>query len=95
MTAGKKPNDISSIVLVTSKRAYFKSDAVLRIAAKLDGKTPLLPLAGNLGQVVPGFVRNTVYDFVANNRYRFGETDQCRMDFDNEFGGRFISEKDM
>ena len=90
--SGKKPNDISSIVLVTPEDAYFKSDAVLRIAAKLNGN-PLLPLAGNLGFGVPGFVRNIVYDFVARNRYRFGEADQCRMDFDNEFGSRFISDE--
>jgi predicted DCC family thiol-disulfide oxidoreductase YuxK len=90
--AGKKPNDISSIVLVTPNEAYFKSDAVIRIAAKLEGN-PLLPLMGTLGPFVPRFVRNTVYDFVAKNRYRFGEADQCRMDFDNEYGSRFVSDK--
>lgn len=90
--AGKKPNDISSIVLVTPNEAYFKSDAVIRIAAKLEGN-PLLPLMGTLGPFVPRFVRNTVYDFVARNRYRFGEADQCRMDFDNEYGSRFVSDK--
>lgn len=89
--SGKSADDISSIVLVTRDKAYFKSDAVLRIAAKLDGN-PILPLAGNLGPIVPGFIRNRVYDVVANNRYRFGQSEQCRLDFDNEFGGRFVSD---
>mmetsp|Transcript_16508 Transcript_16508/g.31276 ORF Transcript_16508/g.31276 Transcript_16508/m.31276 type:complete len:237 (+) Transcript_16508:125-835(+) len=90
--AGKKPDDISSIVLVTPSEAYFKSDAVLRISAKLQGN-PLLPFMGSVGPFVPRFVRNIVYDFVADNRYRFGEADQCRMDFDNEYGNRFVSDK--
>ena len=90
--SGKEPDDISSIVLVTPTQAYFKSDAVLRIASKLD-RNPLLPLAGNLGRVVPGFVRNRVYDFVAANRYRFGEADECRLDLDNEFGSRFVTDE--
>jgi len=89
---GKKADDISSIVLVTPKKAYFKSDAVLRIAAKLDGN-PILPLAGYFGPIVPGFIRNRVYDVVADNRYRFGQTDQCRLDFDDEFGGRFVADE--
>ena len=57
----------------------------------LDGN-PFLSWAGNLGPLVPRFMRNVVYDFVADNRYRFGEADQCRMDFDNEFGSRFVSD---
>jgi predicted DCC family thiol-disulfide oxidoreductase YuxK len=91
--AGKKPTDTSSIVLITPTEAYFKSDAVLRIAAKLDGN-PLLPLAGSLGPLlVPRFLRNVVYDFVASNRYRFGEAEQCRLDFDNDFGSRFVPDE--
>ena len=88
MRSCKKPDDISSIILVTPRTAYFKSDAVLCIARGLDGK--LLAFAGTLGPIVPKIFRNTVYDFVANNRYRFSEVDQCRLDFDNEFEGRFV-----
>ena len=90
LRSGKKPDDISSIVLVTEDEAYFKSDAVLRIASKLDGN-PVLPVVGKVGRIVPSFMRNTVYDFVATNRYRFGEADQCRLDF-GEFDDRFVEE---
>lgn len=91
LRSGKKASDISSIVLVTTKTSYFKSDAVLRIARGLN-TNPALPLIGTLGPIAPKFLRNIVYDFVADNRYRFGESDQCRMDFDNEFGDRFVSD---
>lgn len=90
LRSGKKPNDISSIVLVTEDKSYFKSDAVLRIARKLDGNA-LLPLMGFFGFLAPGFARNVVYDVVADNRYRFGQSDSCRID-DGEFFDRFISD---
>ena len=89
--AGKRSDDTSSIVLVTPNTTYFKSDAVIRIAGNLGGN-PVLPVIGTFGPFVPGFLRNTIYNFVAVNRHRFGEADQCRMDFDNEFGSRFISD---
>lgn len=91
--SGKEENDISSIVLVTADTAYFKSDAVLRIAQKLDGSVAL-PIAGTVGQFVPNFVRNKVYDLVANNRYRFGEADSCRVDGE-EFDNRFVSDPEL
>lgn len=84
--AGKKPNDISSIVLVTPTDTYFKSDAVVRIARKLDSPAAFI---GFLGPVVPVFLKNVVYDFVAVNRYKFGEADQCRL-WDDNFDDRFI-----
>ena len=86
--AGKRRDDISSIVLCETNKTYFKSDAVLRIARKLDGSIAAL---GYLGPVVPKFARNMVYDLVANNRYLFGEADQCRLDSD-EFNNRFVSD---
>jgi len=92
MRSGKDPDDISSIVLVTSKQAYFKSEAVLRIASKLEGKNPLLPVIGTIGRfAVPSFMRDSIYEIVANNRYRFGEADQCRLE-DDRFFDRFIAD---
>lgn len=42
--AGRRPDDISSIVLVERDRAYVKSEAVLRIASKLGNPFPFLVL---------------------------------------------------
>jgi predicted DCC family thiol-disulfide oxidoreductase YuxK len=73
---------------VTEESSYFKSDAVLRISKELDGNKAL-PVIGRIGPFFPKFLRNKVYDVVADNRYRFGESDSCRLDGE-EFDGRFV-----
>jgi predicted DCC family thiol-disulfide oxidoreductase YuxK len=64
----------SSIVLVEEGRCYLKSDAVLRILAGLSGLWPALALF----RVVPRCLRDAVYDWIAENRYRwFGQRTEC------------------
>ncbi|MFC2115263.1 thiol-disulfide oxidoreductase DCC family protein [Bacteroidota bacterium] len=63
-----------SIVLIKDRKIYQKSDAALRIAAKLRGLWPLL--SGFF--VFPRAFRDMIYDMIARNRYRFyGTRDQC------------------
>jgi predicted DCC family thiol-disulfide oxidoreductase YuxK len=110
LSAGKRHDDLSTIVLIepcsskggsdsttttTTTQAYFKSDAVLKIAKGLDD--PLFSTVGAIGSyIVPKFIRNQIYQFVANNRYRFGEIvndgsySSCRLDKYEEFEDRFI-----
>lgn len=65
-----------SIALVEDGRLYFRSEAALRIAARLDGAWPLLKIF----LAVPAPLRDVVYDWVARNRYRwFGTRDTCRL----------------
>jgi predicted DCC family thiol-disulfide oxidoreductase YuxK len=53
---------------------------------------PLLPIAGVVGPLVPGFLRDAVYDLVANNRYELlGMKDECRLS-DDRFDDRFVGE---
>jgi len=59
--AGRKPGDLSSVVLVEPGQAYVKSEAVLRIGRRLN--TPFYVL-GSLGLPVPSFVRDAAYDMV-------------------------------
>lgn len=93
---GRKADDISSIVLVTKDGAFIKSDAVLKITEEL---TPLslLPLkpAAVLGRlVVPKFLRDVIYDGVADNRYQLmGKRNECRFDSDGEFENRFVNDE--
>ena len=69
--------------------AYIKSDAVLRIATYLEN--PLLPLAGAIGPLFPRFIRDNVYDVVADNRYEIlGMKDECRLG-DDRFDERFVA----
>lgn len=92
---GRKADDISSIVLVTREGAFIKSDAILKITEEL---TPLslLPLkpAAVLGRyVVPKFLRDIIYDGVADNRYDLmGKRNECRFDSDGEFEDRFVDD---
>lgn len=57
-------------------RLFLKSDAVLATVGFLPAPWPLLRVL----RVVPRFVRNAVYDWVARNRYRlFGRRETCRL----------------
>lgn len=78
--------DFDSVILLKGGKVFHKSDAALEIALDLGGLWPLL-----YGfKIVPRFVRNAVYDFVARNRYRwFGRLDACRLPTP-ELRGRFL-----
>lgn len=91
INAGQSPTDNSKIVLVVSPdETYFSSDAVARICQDLDA--PALRWFGNLGRFTPNWIRESIYQFVSKNRYRFGENDSCRLDFDGTLTSRFISD---
>ncbi|MEE3243731.1 MAG: DCC1-like thiol-disulfide oxidoreductase family protein, partial [Bacteroidota bacterium] len=53
-----------------------KSSAALRIAKNLNQGYPLL-----FGfMIIPTFIRNGVYDFIAANRYKwFGKKESCML----------------
>lgn len=66
----------TSIVLKDETGVYNKSTAVLRIAAKLGGILRWV----RVFELVPRFIRDGVYDFVAQNRYKwFGKKETCRL----------------
>ncbi len=65
-----------SIVLLDADGVHVRSDAALRIAARLGMPWSLLSLA----RIVPRVLRDAVYDFIARNRYRwFGRRDVCML----------------
>lgn len=69
----KKPIS-DSILLIQEDEIYQKSSAALRIAKQLNGLFPLLYIF----MIVPKFIRDWVYDWVARNRYRwFGKEESC------------------
>ncbi|PHQ29165.1 thiol-disulfide oxidoreductase DCC family protein [Leeuwenhoekiella nanhaiensis] len=70
------PKETASIVLIEPERVSVKSSAALRIAKYLDRGYPLL--YGFM--IIPGFIRNAVYDFIAANRYKwFGKKNSCMI----------------
>jgi predicted DCC family thiol-disulfide oxidoreductase YuxK len=69
-------SDLGTVILLENGTVYAKSTAALRIARKLDGLWPILYVL----IIIPPFLRNFIYDFIARNRYKwFGKLDTCRI----------------
>lgn len=85
--SNRSPDDISSIVLVDENISYIKSEAILRIALKLNIPFPIL---ASLGLLFPISFRDLTYDTIADNRYNFfGKSNECRLN-DGRFTERFL-----
>lgn len=81
------PTDTDSFVLVTSKQAYVKSTAALKVVRHLTGLWKILYVF----ILVPRPLRNFVYDVIAKNRYRwFGRKESCDLPTP-EMRRRFLS----
>lgn len=69
-----KPAQLDSIIMLEGGKLYKRSTAALRVARKLNGLWPLL--YGFI--IVPRFIRDGVYNFIAKNRYKwFGKQESC------------------
>jgi predicted DCC family thiol-disulfide oxidoreductase YuxK len=77
---------LQSIVLKDDDKIKTKSSAVLTIAKSLSGLWPALFIF----IIIPKFLRDWVYDFIARNRYKwFGKKDQCMIP-STELKSRFL-----
>lgn len=73
---GAVPEGTDSIILFKGGRVYTRSAAILRIVSGLRAPWPLLTVL----RVIPTFIRDFIYDWVATNRYRwFGRRDECMI----------------
>ena len=68
---------IDSIILYNpEKGVFYKSTAALKVASELTFPTNLL----SVFLIIPNFIRNWVYDFIAKNRYKwYGKKDACMI----------------
>lgn len=65
-----------SVLLIENGRVWQKSSASLRIARRLSGGWPMFYAF----IVIPRFLRDPVYNWIARNRYRwFGRDDVCML----------------
>jgi predicted DCC family thiol-disulfide oxidoreductase YuxK len=65
-----------SFVFYENGKAAYRSTAALKMFSKLGGAWSLLYAF----MIVPPFIRNGVYDFIARNRYKwFGQFDSCKI----------------
>ncbi|MEO6302166.1 MAG: DUF393 domain-containing protein [Bacteroidia bacterium] len=77
----------NSILLIEKNKIYYKSTAALRISKKLNSGYSLLYVF----IVVPVFIRNAIYNYVAKNRYKwFGKREVCMLP-SAEIRSKFIS----
>lgn len=66
--------ELDSFIMLENGKIYQRSTAALRVAKKLNGLWPLL--YGFI--IVPCFIRDAVYNYVAKNRYKwFGKEESC------------------
>lgn len=82
---------LDSIILLEDGVIYYKSTAALRIARHLSGLWPVFyPLI-----IVPKVLRDSVYDWIGTNRYKwFGKKNTCRLPTPEE-KAKFLSEDDV
>jgi len=67
---------VDSVVLIKEDMYYIESDAALEICRHLSSGWKLLAIL----KVIPSFIRDPLYRFVARNRYRwFGKQDSCML----------------
>ncbi len=85
---GINTSEIDSIILIEPQIAYYtKSDAALIIAKSLSGGWSFLGIFMGL----PKGLRDTIYDWVARNRYQwFGKKDQCMIPTEAD-KGKFLN----
>jgi predicted DCC family thiol-disulfide oxidoreductase YuxK len=68
--------DFDSFVLIDEGKVYKKSTASLRVMNKL----PWYWKEAQILRIVPAFLRDAIYDFIAKNRYKwFGRKEQCMV----------------
>ena len=68
---------IDSIILVESDTKYYiKSTAALKILKQFNGIWKLFQICW----IIPSFIRNSLYNYIAKNRYSwFGKKDNCMI----------------
>jgi len=82
-----KNSDFDSIIFIENGEIYQKSTAILKISTYLSGLWKL-----NYGFIIiPKFIRDAIYSFIAKNRYKwFGKKDVCMIPT-KELKIRFLS----
>ena len=85
---GLDPVSYETYVLLQEGKAYFRSEASIRI---LDGLGGAWSLFATLARFVPASLRDALYDVIARNRLRwFGTREQCYLPGPSQ-ADRFLS----
>ncbi|MEZ5058885.1 MAG: thiol-disulfide oxidoreductase DCC family protein [Saprospiraceae bacterium] len=83
---GLEKENLETVILIDGEKAYKKSTAALEVTRRLGGFWALFYVF----RLIPPFLRDGIYTWVANNRYKwFGKKDQCMIP-SPELKNRFI-----
>lgn len=75
------------IIVLSKRKVYTKSNAIVRILRDLGGFWSIFLIL----IIVPGVIRNKIYNIIAKNRYAwFGKMDSCMIPSEKD-KERFIS----
>jgi len=87
-TVSEPTRSLESIVLIKNQRVFRKSRAILEIAWDLGGLWSIFYIF----RIVPSGLGDLIYDWIANNRYKwFGKTEKCRVP-NEDYRERFLEE---
>ena len=68
--------DLNSFVLIENGKPYTRSTGALKVMKKLNGLWPLLYSL----KIIPKFIRDRIYKWIARNRYKwFGKKNECMI----------------
>ena len=73
---GLAPQKLDTLVFVQNEKILLRSAAALSIFSKLGGFWKL----SGFFWIIPPFIRDSIYDFIATHRYRwFGKKESCLL----------------
>ena len=79
-------NNFNSFVLLQEEKIYTRSAGALKVASQLNGLWKLLYVF----IIIPKFIRDGVYNWIASNRYKwFGKKEECMLSTP-ELNARFL-----
>lgn len=69
-------NELNSFILIEKGKFFTRSTGALRVAKKLNGLISLLYVF----IIIPKFIRDNIYNWIAANRYKwFGKKGECMI----------------
>ena len=73
--------DVDSVICLNEGKVFVKSDAAFEVLRVLGGSWAFF----RIFRILPKSIRDSIYDWVARNRYKwFGKRDTCRLPNEEE-----------
>jgi predicted DCC family thiol-disulfide oxidoreductase YuxK len=81
MLTSEERQNLETVILYQNHKKYHRSEAVLKVLIQLGGAYKVFVL----GFALPSFLRDGLYNWIANHRYAwFGQREFCRLPLPEE-----------